>query len=558
MKQLLQIALILHFLFFFFLFSFAQPFTHADTLRGSNGPGRSWWDVQRYDLNVKFNIKDSTINGYNLITYKNISLGKEFQVDLQEPLQIDSIYATTRFENGQVIEKLADSCIRKDGNTYFIRFCNYYPNPKSLNSIKVYYHGKPRVAVKPPWDGGVVWASDSLGRPWISAACQEIGASVWYPCKDYQGDEPDDGASLIITVPGSLIAVGNGRFKDTVNNHDGTKTFRWEVQSPINNYCIIPYIGKYVHFGETYKGESGNLDMDYWVLDYDLQKAKDHFTDATRMMKAFEYWFGPYPFYSDGYKLVEAPYIGMENQSAIAYGNHFKNGYDGRDLSGTGWGLKWDFMIVHESGHEWFGNNITSKDIADMWIHEGFINYSEALFTEYYYGKKAGEDYVIGLRNNIVNDVPIIAPYGVNKEGSEDMYYKAANMLHTIRQVINNDSLFREILRGLNKTFYHQTVTSRQIETYINKKSKIDFSKVFDQYLRTTQIPVLEYTIHGNQLSFRWTNCVAGFNLPLKINLKTIHWISPTEQWQTILLNPKEKNKFEVDRNFYVEVKKVD
>jgi aminopeptidase N len=550
--------LIFHFLLLISYAAFSQPFTHADTLRGSNGPGRDWWDILRYDLNVKFNIADSSINGHNIILYKEIKPAKEMQIDLQTPLQIDSVFTNTRFENARVVKKINDTCIRREGNVYFIRFCNFYPNPHSANSITIYYHGKPTIAVKPPWDGGLVNTKDKKGRPWVSVACQGLGASVWYPCKDYQGDEPDYGASLNITVPDTLKAIGNGRLTGTTNNNDGTKTYRWEVKSPINNYCIIPYIGNYVHFGEIYKGEKGDLTMDYWVLDYNLEKAKTQFKDATRMMQAFEYWFGPYPFYQDGYKLVDAPYLGMEHQSATAYGNGYQNGYYGKDLSNSGWGLKWDFIIVHESGHEWFGNNITSKDIADMWVHEGFTNYSETLFTEYYYGKEAGDDYEIGLRQNIENKTPVISHYGVNDEPGIDIYYKASNMIHTIRQVINNDSLFRQILRGLNKTFYHQTVTTKQIEDYISTQSKINFSKVFDQYLRATQIPTLEYKIDGDKLSYRWTDCIQGFDLPLKISFKGEHWIKPTESWQTLNLYPEGNTKFSVDRNFYINTKKVD
>jgi len=548
--------LIFYFLIIIFYSAFSQPFTHSDTLRGSNGSGRDWWDVQRYDLNVKFNIEDSTISGYNIISFKKLKNGyNTIQIDLQKPLIIDSVVYDQNIENGETKQVVTN--FDNEGNVYFFKFQN---DDRLFKHYKmtVFYHGKPTIAVKPPWDGGLVIKKDKEGRPWVSIACQGLGASVWYPCKDYQGDEPDDGASLTITVPDTLIAVGNGRLTDTTNNNDGTKTYRWEVKAPINNYCLIPYIGKYVHFGEIYKGEKGNLTMDYWVLDYNLEKAKKQFKDATRMMKAFEYWFGPYPFYEDGYKLVDAPYLGMEHQSATAYGNGYQNGYYGHDLSGSGWGMKWDFIIVHESGHEWFGNNITTKDIADMWVHEGFTNYSEALFTEYYYGKEAGDDYVIGLRKNIENKEPIITPYGVNDEPGEDIYYKASNMLHTIRQVINNDSLFRQILRGLNKTFYHQTVTTKQIEDYISAKSKIDFSKVFDQYLRTIKIPTLEYKIEDATFSYRWTNCISGFDLPLKINFKGERWIKPTESWQTLKLYPEGDNNFSVDRNFYINTKKVD
>jgi len=542
------------FLLFTFHFSVAQSFTHADTLRGTNGAARDWWDVTKYDLHVKFNIKDSTISGWNTMQFKKLKSGfNKIQLDLQKPLILDSVVYNQRVENGH--KKIVVKDFLNDGNAYFFefrsdsRFIRY--------NLTIYYHGKPRIAVNPPWDGGLIWKKDNNKNPWVSIACQGLGASVWYPCKDYQGDEPDS-AEMHISIPDSLVCVGNGRFRGKVNNGDGTTTYDWAVTNPINNYNIIPYIGKYTHFSEQYKGEAGQLDMDYWVLDSNLNKAKVQFKDAPKMMKAFEYWFGPYPFYKDGYKLVDAPHLGMEHQSAIAYGNGYQNGYHGMDLSGSSWGKQFDFIIIHESGHEWFGNNITTQDIADMWVHESFTCYSETLFTEYSYGKDAGSAYVKGIRKNIENEHPIIGKYGVNNEGSGDMYYKGANMIHTIRQVIDNDSLFRKILRGLNKTFYHTTVTGQEVEAYISKQSRINFSKVFDQYLRTTQIPVLEYKLEGFNLQYRYVNCIDGFNLPLKINFKGVRWIKPTTSWQTLNMYPEGDNSFSVDSNFYINTKKVE
>ncbi|MBK7306362.1 MAG: M1 family metallopeptidase [Chitinophagaceae bacterium] len=559
MKQLIKVCLIFTFYFLLFTSSEAQPlkpmqaFTHADTLRGTYGPTRDWWNVTKYDLHVKFNLKDSSISGYNIIDFEVLKNGTTIQIDLQEPMILDSIkvIATRSTANTGNIP------FTQDGNAYFIQPISWMKNGemKKKNYIYVYYHGKPRIAIRPPWDGGLIMQKDKNNNPFVSLACQGLGASVWYPCKDHQADEPDS-AEMHITIPDSLICVGNGRFRGKINNSDGTATYDWAVTNPINSYNLIPYIGKYTHFSEVYEGEKGKLDMDYWVLDYNLEKAKEQFKDAPRMMKAFEHWFGPYPFYEDGFKLVEAPHLGMEHQSATAYGNKYKNGYLGRDLSGTGWGLKWDFIIVHEAGHEWFANNITTKDIADMWVHEGFTNYSETLFTDYWYGKPAGNEYVIGTRKGIQNDIPIIGIYNVNQEGSGDMYPKSGNMLHSIRQVINDDEKFRQILRGLNKTFYHQTVTTKQVEDYINKESKINFSKVFDQYLRTVQIPVLEYKIDGYKLSYRYTNCVKGFNLPLKIKFKTEQWIKPTEKWETLNLYPEGDNSFTVDPNFYIKTKR--
>ena len=540
-----------------------NTFTHADTLRGTYGPERSWWDVLKYDLHVKFNLADSTICGYNIIYYRALQKAERMQIDLQDPMVLDSIflvaYIPLRYDKFEP-EKIATpkqkiTSIKKDGNAYFIDLpLNILEN--STNYLIAYYHGKPRIAINPPWDGGISWAKDKNKNPWISISCQGLGASIWYPCKDHQSDEADS-AELHITAPRELVSVANGKLRNKVDNKDGTATYSWAVTNPINNYTLIPYIGKYVNFNETFKGEKGDLKMNYWVLDYNLEKAKTQFKDAVKMMKGFEYWFGPYPFYEDDYKLVDAPYLGMEHQSATAYGNEYMNGYLGRDLSESGWGLKWDYIIIHESGHEWFGNNITTKDIADMWVHEGFTTYSEVLFTEYYYGKNAADEYVIGLRKRIENDRSIIGKYNVNKEGSGDMYFKGANMLHTIRQIINNDDKFRMILRGLNKTFYHKTVTGKQIEEYINKASGKDFSKVFDQYLRTTSLPTLEYKIKDYTLNYRWTNCIKDFVMPVKINFKKSEWLYPTEQWKTLSMYPEGKINFSVDQNFYINTKKL-
>jgi aminopeptidase N len=533
-----------------------QKFTHADTLRGTYGSSRDWWDVQRYDLNVKFNIVDSTISGYNRISFKVLKKGNSLQIDLQEPMIVDSF--KMHIPNCKITDGAYLVDYVKDGDAYFLKLDETVKDePYSI--LTVYFHGKPRIAKRPPWDGGLIWKRSADGSPFVSVACQGLGASVWYPCKDHQIDEPNNGASITFTYPDTLVGVANGKLsKETKAN--GYKTTKWLVGSPINSYNIVPYIGKYVNFSEVYKGEKGNLKMDYWVLEENVEKAKKQFADAPRMMKAFEHWFGPYPFYEDGYKLVESPHLGMEHQSAIAYGNKYQNGYLGRDLSGSKnkWGLKFDFIIIHESGHEWFANNITSKDIADMWIHEGFTNYSETLFLDYWLGKAAGNEYCIGTRKGIQNDIPIIGPYNVNQEGSGDMYPKAGNMLHTIRQVINDDEKFRQILRGLNAAFGLQTVTTQQVEKYINKKSKINFDKVFDQYLRTTQIPVLEYKLNGYNLEYRYTNCVQGFNLPLKIYFKGERWIKPTEKWQSLNMYPEGDNNFSIDENFYIKTKKVD
>jgi aminopeptidase N len=518
-----------------------KAFTRQDTLRGTITPERAWWDVLHYNISVTPDYESRTIKGIAGIRFKTLADGKRMQIDLQEPMQIDSIVSLGTPVSRSWREK----------NVYWVEFSQSIAKG-SNREIVFYFSGKPRAAKNAPWDGGWIWKTDAQGRPWMSVACQGLGASVWFPCKDHQSDEPDNGSTLTVNIVDTLVAVANGKLKNKVAAANGMASYTWEVTNPINNYNIIPYIGKYVNFTETFTGEKGKLNCSYWVLDYNLDKARRQFTQVPMTLKAFEYWFGPYPFYEDDFKLVEAPHLGMEHQSAVAYGNKYQNGYLGRDLSGTGVGLKWDFIIVHETGHEWFGNNITTKDVADMWVHEGFTSYSETLFSEFHFGKDSANAYVQGIRGNISNDMPIIGHYGVNQEGSGDMYYKGSNMLHTIRQIVNDDAKFRNIIRGLNKDFYHQTVTTRQVEDYISKQSGKNLSKVFDQYLRTKDIPVLELKSGKNGLQYRWTNCVTGFNMPIK--LTTGQWLYPTTQMQTLKGAPME---VEVDKNFYVKVKRA-
>ena len=514
-------------------------FTHQDSLRGSITKERAWWDLKYYHLDVKVNPAEKTITGSNTVKYTVLSENNKMQIDLQEPMQI---YKVT--QDGKELK------FERDGNAFFIQL-TAKQKVGDTKEIVISFGGKPKEAVRAPWDGGFSWKKDKNGKDFVATSCQGLGASVWWPNKDHMYDEVEN-MLISVNVPGDLTEVSNGRLQSVKKEKDGTKTFNWYVSNPINNYGVNINIGDYVNFSEVYKGEKGDLDCNYYVLRDNLTLAKEQFKDAPKMLKAFENWFGPYPFYEDSYKLVEVPYLGMEHQSSVTYGNQYKKGYLGRDLSGTGWGLKFDFIIIHESGHEWFANNITYKDIADMWIHESFTNYSESLFVEYYYGKEAGAEYVIGCRKNIQNDTPIIGHYDVNNEGSGDMYPKGANMLHTIRQVINDDAKWKSILRGLNSTFYHKTVTSKEIEDYINTQSGINFNRVFAQYLTTTQIPVFEYMFKNGTLGYHWTNCVAKFDLPVKVKINGVEtWLKPTTEWQSI--NTTNENRtLEVDKNFYV------
>jgi aminopeptidase N len=521
-------------------------FSRADTLRGSfTTPARAWWDVSFYDLHVAINPADSSIRGYNGISYRVLVPARELQVDLMIPLVVDSMV-----QDGHVVT------FRHEGPAYFATL--EAPQPAgATKKISVYYHGKPLVAKNPPWGGGFTWTTDSLGRPWVMTTDQGMGASAWWPNKDTQADEPDS-QRVALTLPDQMMDVSNGRLRSTTHNPHGTTTYEWFVVNPINNYAIAVAAGKYAHYTEIYDGEKGKLTMDFWPLDYHLDAAHRQFPQAISMMRCFEHWFGPYPWYEDGYKLLEVQNTGMEHQSAVSYGNRFANGYRGRESSGTGLGMQWDFIIVHESAHEWFGNNITSKDNADMWVHESFANYAEGIYTECLSGKQAGADYIVGNRRGIRNDRPIIPAYGVNDQGSGDMYPKGGEMLHTIRQIVGNDEKWRGILRGMNQTFWHQTVTGKQIEDFLSARVGVDLSKVFDQYLRTTMVPEFEYKIEGSTLSYRWANVVPGFNMQVGATVSSdgMALLHPTDAWQTVQISVPSA-EFKVDRDYYVNLKNV-
>lgn len=525
----------------------SKPLSKEDTLLGSNHALRSWWDVKHYDLSVKPDYKTKTLLGSNFISYQVVSDSLSFvmQIDLQQPMKIDSAV----LDDGVKIK------FANEKNRWLLSMPNQIKNSNHL--LKLFFSGKPKIAVSPPWNGGWVWRKDSLGNPWMSVACQGDGASIWYPCKELQSDEPDNGAQLNIIVPDTLVGVGNGKLIKKEKLTNGFTSYVWKVTNTINGYDIIPYIGKYTLLHDSVVGEKGKLITDYWVLDYHQQKAISHLKpNVTKTIKCFEYWFGPYPFYEDSYKIVEAPYLGMEHQSNVAYGNYYLNGYAGKDLSNTGWGLKWDFIVVHESGHEWFGNNVTATDVADNWIHEGFTSYSEVLFTECEFGKEAGNDYCEGVKKSINNDIPVIGKYEVRQEGSGDMYNKGSQVVHMIRQVINDDEKFRQLMRDINQTYYHKTVSTKELEQFIITKTGIDFTSLFNQYLRTTQIPKLEYRIKKKKLEYRYVNCISGFTMPVKITTDKIIVITPTTEWQTLQLNQTQKT-ISLDRNVYVRLEKV-
>lgn len=529
--------------------------TRADTLRGTLTPLRTCYDINYYHLDVKFDIANKFISGSNQFKFRATEDFTKLQFDLYANLKVE-----------KVIYKGKELPYTREFNAVFVTFPSTITKG-SKDEFTVYYSGNPTIPKRAPWDGGVVYTTDSLGRPFVATACQGAGASIWWPNKDHQDDEVDS-MLISISVPKGLIDVSNGRLRKTTDLKNGYTRFDWFVGNPINNYGVAANIGNYTHLGEVYAGEKGKLTTDFWVLSYNAEKAKKHFdANVPRMLKAFEYWFGPYPWYKDGYKLIEAPFLGMEHQSGVAYGNHYVNGYyddeekgkeKGIDMSGTGLGLNFDYIIIHESGHEWFGNNITSKDMADMWIHESFTDYAESLFVENTTNKENGQKYVHGQRMGITNDRPIVGPYNVNKEGSEDMYPKGAVLLNMIRTMINDDEKWRGILKGLNKTFYHQTVTYEDITKYISDQSGISLLPVFDQYLHYSDLPVIEFMTIEGVLYAKWNASADGFNMPLRVRVKGGEYvfIKPLKgQFTPVNIRGITKENLEVDLfNYYVGV----
>ena len=518
----------------------SQEFDRRDSLRGSITDERIWWDLLHYDIRVAVNIENKSISGDNKIRYKVLSPNQVMQIDLQDPMKVTSIR-----QNGEFL------VYKKEQGAYFVKL-RQVQEKGAVNEITVSFEGIPPESTNAPWDGGFVWQKDRNQNPFVANANQLLGSSSWLPTKDIPYDEPDEGMKIRITTPSGLVSVSNGRLIEENPNKDGTDSYTWQVVNPINGYGINMNIGNYAHFKDTYQGEKGPLDLDYYVLTYNLKKAKEHFKQVPKMLEALEYWFGPYPFYEDGYKLVEAPYLGMEHQSSVTYGNGFQNGYLGGDLSNTGMGLKFDFIIVHESGHEWFANSLTNYDVADMWIHEGFTTYSEVLYLDYHFGTEAGNTYLKGYRNRTMNDVPIIGAYEVNHRGSGDMYIKGAAMIHTLRQVINDDAKFRELLRNINHNFFHRTLSSEQLENFIIKETGLDLSGFFDQYLRTTKIPLVQYQVKNGIVKYRYRNTVSHFNIPVRFYMGEEEiFLKPTPEWQEFQL-PSKESTLRIDDNYYI------
>jgi len=497
----------------------AQTFTRKDSLRGSLRPERTCYNVLHYDLNIKINPDEKSIAGYNDIAFQVVENTNKIQVDLFENMAIDSIISDSK--------KLQ---YKREFDAVFIDFNATLPKD-SQHKIRFYYSGKPIIAQRAPWDGGFVFSKDDKGKPWIAVAVQGIGASLWFPVKDSQTDEPDNGATIKIAVPNGLMDVSNGRFLGSEDLKNGYTRWDWEVKNPINSYDITVNIADYAHIHNNHNG----LDLDYYVLRNNEEKARRHFEEVKPMMDCFQSKFGTYPFIEDGYKLVETPYLGMEHQSAVAYGNKYNKGYMGNDLSGTGIGMLFDFITIHESGHEWFGNSITSADVADMWIHEGFTCYTESVFLECNFGLEKASAYINGLKRNVENDKPIIGQYGVSNEGSGDMYYKGALMLNTIRNIINDDAKWWKLMLDYSNTYKHQIIDTKTVVDFFNTQSGIDLTPVFNQYLRYKNIPELELRFRKHRLEYRWQTDEPNFEMPVDVtvNDKKIR-LNPTKDWKTM------------------------
>jgi aminopeptidase N len=494
-----------------------ESFTRKDSLFGGLRTERTYFDVLRYDLNIKINPQEKSIVGFNEISFKVIEHTNKIQLDLFENMRIDSIV----FDSQKLTYK-------REFNAVFIDFKKALIKD-TIQKLRFYYSGNPIVAKRAPWDGGFIFEKDSNGKDWIGVAVQGTGASLWFPCKDSQTDEPDHGSTIKVAVPNGLINVSNGRFIGQQDLKNGYTRWDWEVKNPINSYDITVNIGDYVHFGERYK----NLDLDYYVLRENETKARTQFEQVKPMMDCFQSKFGTYPFAEDGYKLVETHYLGMEHQSAVAYGNKYQNGYLGNDLSGTGNGHLFDFIIIHESGHEWFGNSITSADVADLWIHEGFTCYTESVFLECQYGFEKAQQYINGLKRNIHNDKPIIGQYGVGHEGSGDMYYKSALMLNTIRNIINDDVKWWKILLKYSNTFRHKIIDTPTVMDFFSQETGLNLTPIFNQYLKYKALPILEVNIDKKKrLSLKWNTEEPHFEMPVEVNINgKVKRIQVTNKW---------------------------
>ena len=508
-------------------------------MRGAYGPYRSNNDLLFYHLNVRVDPVAKTIRGTNTMRFRMLADGTRLQMELTPELQIDGVewkHKSVKYT--------------REGTTFLIDF------PKTLKQGKAYevaihYSGQPKEVGR---FGGMTFKQDPQGRPWIVTSCEDEGANVWWPNKDQWKDEPQEGVKVSVAVPNSLTAVSNGRLKGKHDLHDGYTRWDWRVTYPINNYDVALNIGTYAHFSDKLR----KLDLNYYVLPENLDKAKVQFAQAKPMLEIFGKYFGPYPFARDGYKLVEVPYAGMEHQSAVAYGNHYRNSYGKGDWTGVGISPRFDFIIIHESGHEWFGNSVTAADRSDMWIHEGFTTYMEDVYVEAMYGHADAVKYINGLKPKVKNDLPILQPRGINASPSQDQYFKGALFLNTLRSVVNDDAKWFSTLHDFAEHFKYQTILNEDVVAFFNAHLGMDETPLFDAYLRHTKIPALELRFHAERhtLDYRWRTPQANFDMTVRAG-DPQHWtlLHPTtNDWQTMA---GDAETFKVDtEDYYIDVQR--
>ena len=513
--------------------------TRYDMLRGAYGPFRANNDLLYYHLDIRVDPENKTISGKNTIRFRMLKEGNRIQIDLTDQLNVDKIlFGTTPLK------------YERDTGAVFIDF------PQMLHagqtySIDFYYSGHPPETGR---FGAFTFKKDAAGHTWINTACEGTGASIWWPDKDQWRDEVQD-MDISVAIPNGLTDVSNGHFVRKTDLGDGYTRWDWHVSYPINNYDVSLNIGDYVHWSD----KLGTLPLDYYVLPEDLEKAKVQFAQVKGMLEAYQHYFGPYPFAKDGYKLIEAPYAGMEHQSAVTYGNLFKNGYYGRDWTGVGISTRFDFIIIHESGHEWFGNSITAVDPADMWIHEGWTTYLESLYVEYRWGKADAIKYLSGVKPKIYNLRPIVAESGVNADPTEDQYFKGALMLNTLRSIVNDDAKWFALIHDFNQHFKYQNISTDDVIAYFNAHTGINLTPVFNQYLRRAHIPRLELLFGEapGMVMYKWDAQEAGFAMPVRVGSPD-HWqiLRPTRTWQW-MQSPLSKDQFQVATDlYYVDVNK--
>ena len=531
----------------------AKPVTHADILRGEYGRHRANNDLLFYHLDIRVDPEKKFVSGKNRIRFKMLKDDKRIQLDLYDNLKVEKIVQILE-STGRKRRPSASLAIplqyERDSGAVLVDF------PKTLKAgriytIDFYYSGTPQTIGR---FGGFTFSNDPAGRPWIFTACEGEGASIWWPNKDQWKDEPDS-MRISVAIPNDLTDVSNGKFLGKADLGDGYTRWDWLVQYPINNYDVSLNIGNYVHFDDRL----GDLSLDFYALPEDLDKAKKQFSQAREMLQAYQHYFGDYPFKKDGYKLIQAPYAGMEHQSAVTYGNHFANGYLERDWTGVGISPRFDFIIIHESGHEWFGNSVTAADRSDMWIHEGWTTYLECLYVEYMFGKDDGLKYTNGYQSKVRNQQPIIAPRGVNATPPQDQYFKGALFINTLRSIVNDDKRWWALLRDFYQHFKYQTIMTEDVVAYFNRKTGRNLTPVFGQYLRHTAIPVLELVFDDSSkaVRYRWRADEPGFAMPVRVGTKD-HWrmIQPTMEWQE-MKTELNKEDFQVATDlYYVGVKK--